>query len=134
MYVVCTFNNLTVGIFLSTLTIIHMMPQFEGENVNRKDVRNILSCFGDTKCLDYNFFLRSVNVICNETSYLSEEARLVQMLLRVQNLISGSIARPVRNSSVSVEVQFKIAIYYILSVNDKNQLLTTKIWKQMVST
>lgn len=63
---------------------------------------------------------------------LSDEARLVNMIQRRLRLISGTIVRPVVNSSDSVEVQFAMTLHQILGVNDKSQVITVKVWKQMV--
>jgi hypothetical protein len=76
------------------------------------------------------FAVHRVQAVYNETSLLSEEVRLIRRLLEVQG---STFARPVRVSSVSTAVQFKMALYYIMNVNDKNQLITTKIWKYTVS-
>jgi len=65
--------------------------------------------------------------------YTSDEARLVQGLCSRLNDVSGALSRPVLNSSQSVEVQFTINLYQIVSINDKSQTLSAKMWKDIVS-
>lgn len=67
------------------------------------------------------------------SAYQTNETRLLNVLRTRLRTLSDTTLRPVRNSSSSVNVRLGMSLYYILGMNDKSQVLTTKMQKQMVS-
>jgi len=63
----------------------------------------------------------------------SDEVRLIQTLCSRLLSAFGTISRPVLNASHSIRVQFGLSLYQIIGINDKSQLLTAKMWKDIVS-
>ena len=64
--------------------------------------------------------------------YMSDESRLVGELLDRYKQ-AKTLARPLRNSSHTISVNFGISLVQILDFDEKNQVLTTLIWKEYVS-
>ena len=62
----------------------------------------------------------------------NDEFRLMHMILSKQNR-SNILARPLRNSSQSMQVNFKLNIVLILDFDEKNQVISLLIWKHYVS-
>jgi Neurotransmitter-gated ion-channel ligand binding domain len=73
-----------------------------------------------------------VDAVDNKTKHVSDELRLSNMLLVRHQTVIDNAVRPVINSSQSLPVWLGISIYNIISMDDKNQILTTKMLKQMV--
>ena len=63
----------------------------------------------------------------------SEESRLVAFL-QERYLRAGQVARPVRNSSQNLRIEFALVLIQILDFDETNQVLTTNVWKRYVST
>lgn len=67
-----------------------------------------------------------------ETEKFSEESRLVAFL-QERYLRAGKVARPVRNSSQTLRIEFALVLIQILDFDETNQVLTTNVWKRYVS-
>ena len=65
--------------------------------------------------------------------YPSDEARLISVLLSRFRPYK-KLARPVRNPTTTVTVYFGLDLQQILSFDEKDQVLQTRIWKEYVST
>ena len=62
----------------------------------------------------------------------SDEGRLTAYIMNSQNTPTDKIARPVRNSSTTVQVQLGLFLYNILKVDEMSQSLTTRMWTILV--
>ena len=54
--------------------------------------------------------------------------------LQERYLRAGKVARPVRNSSQNLRIEFALVLIQILDFDETNQVLTTNVWKRYVST
>ena len=64
--------------------------------------------------------------------YPSDEGRLISALLSRFRPYK-KFARPVRNASATVTVHFGLDLQQILDLDQKEQVLETRIWKEYVS-
>ena len=62
----------------------------------------------------------------------SEESRLVAYL-QERYVRAGKVARPVKNSSQTLRIEFALVLIQILDFDETNQVLTTNTWKRYVS-
>ena len=63
---------------------------------------------------------------------LSTEKQLVKYLLE-SYAKAGIIGRPVSNTTETLKILFGVSLVQILSLNEKDQVLTTNIWCSYVS-
>ena len=68
----------------------------------------------------------------DDVSEFSYESQLVRYLSE-RYLRAGRVARPVRNSSQTLKVEFALVLIQILDFDETNQVLTTNVWKRYVS-
>ena len=64
--------------------------------------------------------------------WASEESELVHML-QTRYKHGSKLSRPVLNSSHIIKVLFGLSLQKILDFDEKNQVLTTLVWKEYVS-
>ena len=65
-------------------------------------------------------------------NYVSDEARLVEVLLdRYRD--NRRLSRPVLNASTTIKVDFELWLLQIADFDEKNQKLSTLIWKKQVN-
>ena len=76
-------------------------------------------------------FARSIETE-DENAYSSDEGRLISALLSRFRPYK-KLARPVRNASQTVDVHFGLDLKQILDLDEKDQVLETRIWKEYVS-
>ncbi|KAK2141523.1 hypothetical protein LSH36_1087g00002 [Paralvinella palmiformis] len=65
----------------------------------------------------------------DDTYQQSDESRLASFLMS-RYARAGRIARPLRNSSMTMTVEFSLALIQILDFDETNQVLTTNTWKR----
>lgn len=71
--------------------------------------------------------------LCREdVEEFSHESRLVRFLSE-RYARAGRVARPLRNSSHTLRVEFALVLIQILDFDETNQVLTTNVWKRYVS-
>jgi hypothetical protein len=63
---------------------------------------------------------------------MSDEKRLIKRLLESYERV-GVVGRPVFNTSMTIRVNFGLALIQILDLDEKNQVLTTNVWSRYVS-
>ena len=63
---------------------------------------------------------------------MSDESRLIQFLLYKYSK-SGTMARPVLDSSQAVQVYFRMILVQILDFDETKQILISNVWKSYVS-
>lgn len=63
---------------------------------------------------------------------MSDEKRLIKHLLVNYERV-GIVGRPVFNTSMTIRVNFGLALIQILDLDEKNQVLTTNVWSRYVS-
>uniref|UniRef100_A0A1B0FQP3 Neurotransmitter-gated ion-channel ligand-binding domain-containing protein n=1 Tax=Glossina morsitans morsitans TaxID=37546 RepID=A0A1B0FQP3_GLOMM len=66
---------------------------------------------------------------CLESCQGPHEKRLLNHLLSTYN----TLERPVANESEPLEVKFGLTLQQIIDVDEKNQILTTNAWLNLVS-
>ena len=83
---------------------------------------------------EFSFFFTIDNVLVLSVyrSYISDEARLFDTILRNYRPYK-KLSRPVLNVSATIPVSFGISLIQILGFDVKQQVLTTLIWKKYVS-
>lgn len=64
--------------------------------------------------------------------YVSEEMRLLSVIFHRYKDFK-KLARPVLNASSTMNLYFGVAIIQMLDFDEKNQMLTTLVWKKYVS-
>ena len=64
-----------------------------------------------------------LTALCSE-----DEERLVRDLFRDYN----KLIRPVEVMNETVEVQFGLSFIQLINVNEKNQIMTSNVWLQLV--
>ena len=67
-----------------------------------------------------------------KTSAMSDEKQLIKRLLDGYEKV-GVVGRPVFNTSMTIRVNFGLALIQILDLDEKNQVLTTNVWSRYVS-
>ena len=67
-----------------------------------------------------------------DVTVLSNEKRLIKDLLENYAKV-GIVGRPVRNTAITITVDFGLALIQILDLDEKNQILNTNIWSRYVS-
>lgn len=77
-------------------------------------------------CMEFFFFFFCRFVI-------SDESRLATELLDRYAQYNKHMKRPLTNSSASLKIKFGIFLIQILDFHEKDQLLTTLVWKAYVS-
>ena len=81
-------------------------------------------------CFNCSPYDRSCDIQWVDKS-LSDESRLINCLLHRYRRVT-TLARPVRDSSDTILVQFGISIVQILDFDETKQIITTSIWKNYV--
>ena len=77
-------------------------------------------------------YFRSRRISRDNLPPMSDEGHLISELLS-RYRSHKTLARPVINSNSTVFVQFGLSLIQILDLDEKNQMLTTLVWKEYVS-
>ncbi len=94
---------------------------FANSNVVRVQ---FLSCRDESRGYDHDEDRR--------VRYPSAEGRLAREFMQRRDDVSR-LYRPLKNSTDTIRVHFNISLMELLEVNEKDQMITTRLWKVYVS-